>query len=209
LENNPSHRRKGREQDMTTISPHLALQELLAGNARFVGAQLTHPNQNADHRRALTGGQHPFVAVLSCSDSRVPPEIVFDRGLGDIFVVRVAGNIVDDIVAASLEYAAEHLRVPLVVVLGHESCGAVTAALQGGHAAGRIPQLIEALRPAVMQAAKEPGDSLHNTIVTNVQLMVDQLRTTGSVLPELLAGGKLAIVGAIYDLATGKVALLP
>lgn len=107
-------------------NPEKGLAALVEGNRRYQAQRLTHPHQNAARRAALAAGQHPFAAVLSCADSRVPPEIVFDQGLGDLFVVRVAGNITDDVVLGSLEYAVEHLHVPLVVVLGHYKCGAVT-----------------------------------------------------------------------------------
>ena len=135
----------------------------------------------------------------------MPPEIIFDEGLGDIFDVRVAGNVAGDHATASLEYAAEHLHVPLIVVMGHTHCGAVTAALEGGTLPGKLPNLMAALRPAVEQSAHEPGDRLDNAVRDNVLLVVEQLRTAKPVLSELVATGKLRIVGAVYSLETGKV----
>jgi carbonic anhydrase len=142
-------------------------------------------------------------------DSRVPPEIIFDEGLGDIFDVRVAGNVAGDDETASLEYAAEHLHVPLVVVMGHTHCGAVSAALEGGTLPGKLPNLLAAIRPAVDQSAHEPGDRLDNAVRDNVVHVVEQLRASKPVLSELVAEGKLRIVGAVYSLETGKVEWLP
>ncbi|MDD2837205.1 MAG: carbonic anhydrase, partial [Methanothrix sp.] len=109
------------------ISSEQALQMLMEGNARFVSGNVIHPDQTADRRSELVSGQHPFAIVVGCSDSRVPPEVVFDQGLGDIFVIRTAGQVMDKVTLASIEYAVEHLNVPLILVLGHDSCGAVTA----------------------------------------------------------------------------------
>ena len=135
---------------------------------------------------------------------RVPPEIVFDQGLGDIFDVRVAGNVAGNNEVASLEYAAEHIHVPLIVVMGHTHCGAVSAALEGGTLPGKLPELVAALRPAVDQSAHEPGDRLDNAVRDNVVLVVQQLRAAKPVLSELVAAGKLRIVGAVYSLETGR-----
>jgi carbonic anhydrase len=157
----------------------------------------------------LESSQSPHCAILTCADSRVPPEIVFDKGLGDIFDVRVAGNVAGDDETASLEYAAEHLHVPLVVVMGHTHCGAVSAALEGGTLPGKLPDLMAALRPAVDQSAHEPGDRLDNAVRDNVVHVVEQLRAAKPVLSELVETGKLRIVGAVYSLDTGKVDWLP
>jgi carbonic anhydrase len=129
-------------------------------------------------------GQHPFAVILTCSDSRVPPEVIFDQGIGDLFVIRNAGNIVDDVVIGSIEYAVEHLHTPLVIVLGHQQCGAVTAALKGGKATGHIASVIEKILPAVADARKQPGDSLLNAIDANVARMVNELRASHPVLAE-------------------------
>lgn len=138
---------------------------------------------------------------------RIPasPEIVFDQGLGDLFVVRVAGNVATDTEIGSLEYGAVHLHIPLLVVLGHESCGAVTAAVQGGEAEGHIAALVNLIKPAVDKSRGMPGDPVANAVRVNVQMVVQQLRSSTPVLSELVAQGKLKIVGGVYSLETGKV----
>ena len=190
-------------------SADAALAELKAGNAHHVAKNYQHPHQTADRQHLLVSGQTPHSAILTCSDSRVPPEIVFDEGLGDIFAIRVAGNVAGDDETASIEYAAEHLHVPLVVVMGHSHCGAVSAAVEGGTLPGKLPMLMAALRPAVEQSAHESGDRIENAVRDNVVHVVEQLRTAKPVLSELVEAGKLRIVGAVYSLDTGKVEWLP
>jgi carbonic anhydrase len=185
------------------------LAELKAGNQHHVKAQYTHPHQSGARRQELARGQQPHAVILTCADSRVPPEIVFDRGLGDLFVIRVAGNVAPDAEVASIEYAVEHLHTPLVVVMGHQSCGAVAAAIEGGDAPGHLPALVNAIRPAVEKARKLPGDLSDNAIRVNVEDVVEQLRTSQPVLAHEVAAGKLRIVGAVYSLATGNVTWLP
>jgi carbonic anhydrase len=197
----------GAQQSLPTADAALA--ELKAGNANYVAKHYQRPHQTAARQKELASGQSPHCTILTCADSRVPPEIIFDQGLGDIFDVRVAGNVAGDDEVASIEYGAEHLHVPLVVVMGHSHCGAVTAALEGGELPGKLPNLIEALRPAVEQSAHEPGDRLDNAIRDNVTHVVAQLRAAKPVLSELVAAGKLRIVGAVYSLETGKVEWLP
>ena len=197
-----------RSDALATVSADQALSKLMIGNRRYVTNHMQHPHQTRAARQALTKAQHPFATVLSCADSRVPPEIIFDEGLGDLFVVRVAGNITDDAILGSLEYSAEHLHVPLIVVLGHTRCGAVTAAVQGVTEHNHVDSLMKAIHPAVVQAAREPGDKLANAIRDNVMLVVRQLQTSHPVLAEMQAKGKLKVVGAIYDLETGRVDLL-
>jgi len=186
-------------------SADAVLAELKAGNAHFVAKKYEHPHQTAARQQALAASQSPHCAILTCADSRVPPELVFDQGLGDIFDVRVAGNTAGDDALASLEYAAEHLHVPLIVVMGHTHCGAVSAAVEGGTLPGKLPGLISELRPAVEQSAHEPGDRIENAVRDNVALVVKQLLAARPVLSELVATGKLRIVGAVYSLETGKV----
>jgi carbonic anhydrase len=139
----------------------------------------------------------------------VPPEIIFDQGLGDLFVVRVAGNVATDTELGSLEYGAEHLHIPLLVVLGHERCGAVTAAVQGGEAEGHIASLVNLIKPAVDKTHSLPGDPVANAVRANVQLVVKQLRSSTPILSELVAHHKLHIVGGVYSLETGFVTWLP
>ena len=190
-------------------SADAVIAELKAGNAHHVAKKYQRPHQTIARQRALESGQSPHCSILTCADSGVPPEILFDQGLGDIFDVRVAGNVAGDNEIASLEYAAEHLHVPLVVVMGHTHCGAVSAALEGGTLPGKLPGLMAALRPAVDQSAHESGDRLDNAVRDNVVHVVAQLRAAKPVLSELVAGGKLRIVGAVYSLETGKVNWLP
>ena len=195
-------------QTESKLTPDSVLAELKIGNAHHVRHQYQHPHETVARRRELAAGQHPHAEMLSCADSRVPPEIIFDQGIGDLFVVRVAGNVATDTEIGSLEYGAEHLHIPLLVVLGHESCGAVTAALQGGEAAGHIAALVNLIKPAVVQSRGMPGDPLANAVRTNVQIVVQQLRSSTPILSALVAQGKLKIVGAVYSLTTGEVTWL-
>jgi carbonic anhydrase len=178
------------------------------GNQRFVNGWPDRPNQSAYRRREVVGGQHPFAVILSCSDSRVPPEIVFDQGLGDLFVMRVAGNVLSGVVIGSVEYAVEHLQVPLVTVLGHDSCGAVTEAVKGVHLPGHLGALIEVLRPAVDIAKAHGGDVVSHAIDANVRITVTQLKESQPILAPWVNDGKVKIVGARYHLESGVVNLL-
>jgi carbonic anhydrase len=187
------------------IGPSEALTRLAQGNRRFISASLTHPDQSAVRRVEQAAGQTPFAIVLCCSDSRVPPEVVFDQGLGNLFVVRVAGNVADDIGIASLEYAAEHLGVHLCVVLGHERCGAVTAAVKGDPLPGHLLNLMEMLAPAVAATSGQPGDRVADAVTANVELTVERLRECAPILNKLVDEGELQVVGAEYDLDTGEV----
>jgi len=185
------------------------LAELKAGNEHHATKHYQHPHQTAARQRELTTTQHPHATILSCADSRVAPEIVFDQGLGDLFDVRVAGNIAGDAEIASIEYAADHLGVPVLVVLGHQRCGAVTAAAESGEARGHLPVLIAAIRPAVEQARGMPGDTIDNAVRINVENVVRQLTGSQPVLAGLTAAGRLQVVGAVYSLDTGKIEWLP
>jgi carbonic anhydrase len=185
------------------------LSELKAGNEHHATKHYQHPHQTAARQRELTTTQHPHAAILSCADSRVAPEIVFDQGLGDLFDVRVAGNIAGDAEIASIEYAADHLGVPVLVVLGHQRCGAVTAAAEPGEAPGHLPVLIAAIRPAVEQARGMPGDAIDNAVRINVENVVRQLTGSQPVLAGMTAAGRLQVVGAVYSLDTGRIEWLP
>src|SRR5512135_1757612 len=161
------------------LTPDQALTQLLRGNERFVAGWPDHPNQSALRRREVSdSGQQPFAIILACADSRVPPEIIFDQGLGDVFVIRVAGNVLDDIILGTIEYAVEHMHTPLVMVLGHDKCGAVTAAVQGVEVRNHIQALAEALRPAVESARTQEGDLISNAIDVNVQQAVMALHAS-------------------------------
>jgi len=191
------------------ITADSVLAELKTGNKHHVAHRYQHPHETLDRQRQLVSGQHPHAEILSCSDSRVPPEIVFDQGLGDLFIIRVAGNVASDVEIGSLEYGAEHLHIPLLVVLGHESCGAVTAAVQGGPPEGHIAALIDLVNPAVEKTRGMPGDPVANAVRMNVEMVVKQLRSSTPILSELVAHGKLRIVGAVYSIETGSVTWLP
>ena len=184
-------------------------QKLLDGNQRYVEAKTFHPDQTHARMTELARGQYPFAVILSCSDSRVPPEIIFDEGLGDLFVIRVAGNIVDDAVLGSIEYAVEHLHVKYVMVLGHERCGAVDATVKAGHADGHIESLVKAITPAVDQVRSNPGDLVDNAVRANVIMAVKQLRSASPILSELCKKNALTIEGARYDLDDGSVSMVP
>jgi len=191
------------------VTADSVLAELTAGNAHHVAHRYQHPHETAERQRELASGQSPHAEILSCADSRVPPELIFDQGLGDLFIIRVAGNVVSDTELGSLEYGAEHLHVPLLVVLGHQHCGAVTAAVEGGEAEGHIAALVNLLRPAVEKTRGMPGDHVENAVTANVEMVVKQLRTSTPVLAKLVSEGKLKVVGAVYSLDTGKVTWLP
>jgi carbonic anhydrase len=190
-------------------SADAVLHELKAGNDHHVTKHYEHPHQTAARQRELAATQNPHAIVLSCADSRVAPEIILDQGLGDLFDVRVAGNVASDIELASIEYAAEHLHTPLLVVMGHQKCGAVTAAAESGEADGHLPSLLALIRPAVEHARAQPGDLIANAVRINVENVVRQVRGSTPVLAELVDRGALTVVGAVYSLDTGKVAWLP
>jgi carbonic anhydrase len=192
----------------SAIGPSEALKLILEGNDRFVAGKLKHPHQAPSRRDEIAKGQHPFASILACSDSRTAPEILFDRGLGDLFIVRVAGNVADQVVIESLDYSVTHLGARLVIVLGHTRCGAVTAAVQGHDGPGDVGPMLKELRPAVAASKGRPGDPVENAIRANVKLVVEKLVKS----PELAAtvkSGELKILGAIYDLDTGKITMLP
>jgi carbonic anhydrase len=201
--------RIARAEEKTVLTPDEALARLKDGNKRYVESHLSHPHQDAQRRSALSSEQHPFASILCCADSRVSPEIIFDEGLGDLFVVRVAGNIIDDAVIGSLEYAVEHLHTPVVLVVGHRRCGAVQAAIGGGEPKTHIQTLVQAIAPAVAEARKLSGDLVDNTVAANVRLAVGQLKESEPILKENVGRNRIKIVGGVYDLDTGVVSLMP
>jgi carbonic anhydrase len=190
-----------------------ALQRLKAGNARFADGKTRYTHQSADWRKHLVGGQKPIATLLGCSDSRVPPELVFDQGFGSIFVIRVAGNVVAPEVIGSIAYAALHLRTPLFVVMGHESCGAVTAALDAKLKQAKEPETIETILKLIEPGLKdideklEPAKLLDAAIEANVRWSMKQLAAVPGAKTALEKGGGM-LVGAVYDLETGKVRFL-
>jgi len=187
--------------------------KLMGGNKRFVTASLAQKDVGEARRKELAGGQHPFAIVVTCSDSRVAPEILFDEGLGEIFVVRVAGNVLDPISLGSIEYAAEHLHAPLLVLMGHEQCGAVSAALDAkGEPEGNIGAILKKIMPAVKKAKAKGGsrdDMLNNAIRENVALSYKDIRGKSPVLKHLIDKGELKVMAGVYHLASGEVESLP
>jgi carbonic anhydrase len=200
------------EPPQNAISPDEALKRLMEGNARYV-ANAPNERDYSAGRAARESTQHPIAAILSCADSRVAPELVFDQGPGDLFVVRLAGNFVDDDGLASLEYAVKFLGAPLLMVLGHTNCGAVAAAIkvvkEGVVLPGHLPELIRLIEPAVNAAhARHPSDLLAAAIEENVKINVTRMHDDEPILSAALAAKKIAAVGGVYDLATGKVNMI-
>lgn len=196
----------------TADSPDSALNLLIEGNARYVANQMRERDFSAG-RVSRTQGQAPFAAILGCADSRVAPELAFDQGPGELFVVRVAGNFVTPDGLASLEYGAAVLGTKVIMVLGHGSCGAVNAtigALQSGNTLpGHIADLVRAMKPGIEPVLKQPGNDLRDrAVIANVKQNVQRLQKAKPILSEMVAKGKVRVVGAVYDLATGKVSLV-
>src|SRR5271165_1015209 len=194
------------------IAPSEALRRLMDGNARYA-ANAPNEHDFSSGRAARVKAQYPFAAILSCADSRVAPEFAFDQGPGDLFVVRVAGNIVNPDLLASLEYGVHFLGVSLIMVLGHSGCGAVDAAIKvlkaGTVLPGHLPELITAIKPAVIVAEKtQSGNLLDNAIAENVRRQVARLKHSPPVVEKLYAEKKIDIVGGVYDLATGRIAMV-
>jgi len=187
------------------VPPEQALERLVQGNQRFVQHKEKHPDQAPAYRKQLASEQHPFAVVLGCADSRVAPELLFDQGLGDLFVVRDAGNTIDDEMLGSIEYAVEHLGSRLIVVMGHEKCGAVSAAVAGGEAQGHIKSVVAAIQPSVDETKSQPGDKVHNCVVANARRVAKQIRASEPVLKEMVEKGQIKVIAANYDLDSGKV----
>lgn len=194
----------------TTLNADQALNLLRDGNRAFLAGNVVQPDVGAARRLALSTGQGPFCAYVSCSDSRVPPELLFGRGLGELFIIRNAGNTVDTVAMGSIEYAVAVLGVPLVVVMGHESCGAVAAAMsvvsENARFPGVIGNMIEPIIPAVLEARDQPGDPLESAVRQNVRRVVRKLREASDpLLIDPQRNGTLKVVGAYYNLDSGKV----
>ena len=190
------------------ITPDLALQKLIEGNERFVNQKRQNPNQDIARLTEVAESQAPFAAILGCADSRVPSEIVFDQGVGDLFVCRVAGNIASSEEIGSLEFGTMILGAKLILVLGHARCGAVQATIQGGRFPGQIASVIDDIRVGVERAQREPGtNKLELAIKANVLYQVEQLNQS-SIIGDLIDKNQLKVVGGYYDLDNGKVTLL-
>jgi carbonic anhydrase len=184
-------------------------EKLLEGNKRFVSGNLAKKDFSLEKRKELLKGQKPYAVVVGCSDSRVPPEIIFDQWLGDIFVIRVAGNVLDPVSLGSIEYAVEHLKTPLIVILGHNRCGAVHATIHShSKAEGNLKAIVEKIMPAVSKAknvAKSEEDLLNIAIEENVKLQKEFMLKNSKIINEYVKANKVQIVMAIYDLETGEV----
>lgn len=192
-------------QHNVAFSAEEALKKLMEGNSRFVEFKQNHPHQNQARLKEIASTQKPFAIIVGCSDSRVPPEIIFDQGMGDLFIIRNAGNVVDDFAMASIEYAVEHLGVRLIVVLGHERCGAVDATIKGGHLPGHLNQLTDEIKPSIQSAKRITGDLLTNVIYSNTKRIAGQINSSEELLKEFVDHKGLKVVSAFYDLDTGKV----
>lgn len=185
-----------------------ALEQLKKGNKRYVEGNLKHPHTDNSWRDSLKSGQKPFAVILSCADSRVVPELLFDQGLGDLFVIRVAGNVAKDKVFGSMEYAVKFLGTRLIIVLGHESCGAVNASLGTEDPGGHIGAIIKKLKPAVYMARRMPGDHLTNAIKVNAEITAEEIKECQPILSEAFEKDGLLVVPAYYSLNDGKVEFL-
>ncbi len=191
-----------------SVANNADLRRLIEGNKRYISSNLKHPGRSSERRFELKHGQHPFAIILGCSDSRVPPEVLFDQGLGDLYVVRVAGNVVGKMIVASIEYAVLHLNVSLIMVMGHSQCGAVKATCDDEKLEGSLPSLTSALSPAFNSAKDMPGNLIENVAIANIRNVVKELGQTGVNFSEMIESGKLTIVPAYYNIGTGKVDLL-
>ncbi|MEQ8908220.1 MAG: carbonic anhydrase [Vicingaceae bacterium] len=187
------------------LSADEALAILKEGNERFVKNELKHPNLDVARRQMLREGQAPHTVVLTCADSRLVPDLIFDQGLGDLFTIRVAGNVAKEKVLGSIEYAVANLGTKLVIVLGHESCGAVTAALEPAEVEGHVGAILEELKPAVFAARQQQGDLLENAIKNNAIFMKERIKDSMPVLNRAVRQEGVKVVSAYYSLGNGEV----
>jgi len=190
------------EHPAASVSADSALAKLKEGNLRFASSEVSQSKPTAARRAETAQEQHPFAIILGCADSRTAPELIFDQNLGDLFVIRTAGNLVDDHALGSIEYAVAHLGARLVVVLGHQRCGAVKAALESDHAPGHIESLVRDIQPAVKAAKGKPGDPLSAAVTENARHVAAQIKAKAA-LGDLAK--EVRIVSAVYDLDTGKI----
>ena len=193
---------------MINDSESKVLKVLLDGNKRFYSGKMNHQNQSPERIKETSKGQNPIAAIIGCSDSRIVPEILFDQGIGDLFTIRVAGNTVGNVCIGSVEYAAEHLEVPIVLVLGHTHCGVFKAATQGDDVHHHLGSLVNTAKKAVSLAKDKKGCLLDNAIRENIHILADKLEHSSPTIKRLVSEKKLSIIGAIYDIETGKVELL-
>lgn len=196
----------------TYLTPALAWRRLREGNERFVSGESHHPNQDAARRSSLLEGQNPFAVIFGCADSRLAAEIIFDLGLGDAFVVRTAGQVIDDAVLGSLEYSISELKVPLIAILGHDSCGAVTAT-KGAVETGEMPpgfirDLVERITPSVLTAKRNGQEEVNDMVVEHVKQTAQRLADSSRVISDAIEEGRVAVIGLSYKLGEGQAALV-
>jgi carbonic anhydrase len=199
----------GPEQTAQGLNSQQALERLIAGNKRFINDVTSRSHHGSDRRLELTKGQHPIAVLVTCSDSRVPPEILFDQGMGDLFVVRTAGNVVDAVALGSIEYACEHLHVPLVMVLGHEKCGAVTAAIGHDAPPGHILAVVENIQNNLMAIKPGEGEPVEQAVQCNARAVARSITNSKPIMEHLVKTNAVKVVSARYDLDSGEVTPLP
>ncbi|MGN1125688.1 MAG: carbonic anhydrase [Candidatus Gastranaerophilaceae bacterium] len=191
--------------NVDNISAQQALAKLKAGNQNYVSQKMKHPNLTPARKKEMSSGQNPFVVILSCSDSRVPTELIFDQGLGDIFVVRNAGNVLDSASLGSIEYAVYHLGVKLVVIMGHQKCGAVAASMAKGKEAHYIESIKSSIKPSVKKCQKENRLTSDNVVMENVNHDIDLINSKDAKLAKYMKEHNVQVVKAFYNIDTGKV----
>jgi carbonic anhydrase len=189
------------------MTPEQAVKSLMEGNQRFVNGKRENPHQNMARLAEIAKAQKPFAAILSCADSRVPSEIIFDQGFGDLFVCRIAGNVATTEEIGSLEFGTLVLGAKVIMVMGHERCGAVDATIKGAQVPGQIASLLDAIKPSLKKSETQTGDRLENAIKANVLYQVERVKTS-PVISQLIDEGKVKIVGGYYDLDTGTVSMV-
>ncbi|MFJ3957650.1 carbonic anhydrase [Arthrobacter sp. NPDC090010] len=196
----------------SNLTPAQAWQQLIEGNARFVSGTSSHPNQDASRRSSLVNSQNPFTLIFGCSDSRLAAEIIFDLGLGDAFVIRTAGQVIDDAVLGTLEYGVDVLNIPLIVVLGHDSCGAVTATKEavdsGDMPGGYIRNLVERITPSVLASLRQGHSEVNDMVVEHTRQTAERLVERSSSIRAAIESGKTAVVGMAYRLEEGRADLV-
>ena len=203
----PGHDHSSHAKAKTTADAK-SMDRLMQGNERFTSGKMSHLNQNDVRRAEVATGQKPFAIVVSCSDSRVPPEMVFDQGLGDLFVVRTAGHVVDPVAMGSIEFAVAKLGARQILVMGHERCGAVQAALEGSTVPGSIGAVLADIKPAVGGPTTATPEALDGAIAKQARAVAQQIRTASPVLTPMIQDGSLQVAAGVYDLDSGKVTAL-
>ncbi len=194
------------------LTPAQAWERLREGNLRFIGGTSDHPNQDANRRASLVQDQHPFAVIFGCSDSRLAAEIIFDVGLGDVFVVRTAGHVIDDAVLGTLEYSVSILNIPLIMVLGHDSCGAVTASVNSFNSGempnGFVRDLVERILPSVITANRAGTTDVNGCVVEHVKQTTERMVDSSKIVADAVEEGRTAVIGVTYRLAEGRAELV-